>query len=294
MKSGSFRFSLLAIGLLCIFLFLCLRNFPDNNPETRKKLKGSDCLLLAASPYFTNGRKVSGSQNLTFFTDKEIQKWAAALRKRFPDRILLFYLPLHRTKDQNFLISKKDFFPFDSGFLKISHHEFSYIQNILQPKNQLATLKGFLKHFPKADLFLDVFETDSQKAFKSLTPLIKQTVFISSNNEDLLDLLSKERLFKTFYPFKYLVRLALARLIQKDLAVPGAGLLLPQKWMPEAAVREILRQQKKMLFLKTTGPFKKTDQWKGFADGIIIPLKPRESVSLTSHICPSAVSFNLF
>ena len=265
MKSGSLRFAFLATGFLCVFFLLYEKNSPDKNPEVTEtqRSKKSACLLLAASPYFTDGKKAFGSQKFPFFTDKEIQEWATVLKKRFTERALFFYLPLYRTKDNRWLISSKGFFPSHPGFSKISHHKLSHIQNILQPEDSLATLKGFLQHFPKEKLFLNVFETDAEKAQKSLHLLIKQPAFISSNNEPFLELISQERLFKPFYSFKYLIRLSLAGMVQRGFVTPGAGLLLPQEWLPEVTVREEIRQQGKMLFLKTSGPFKKTVLWKG-------------------------------
>ena len=268
---GILRFALLIGFFVCLFVLVF--RFKGQNEEISsfeaglKKSGNSNCLLLAVSPYFEE-KKVFKTKHPLFFTKNELSRWIISLKKNFKSQKFLLYLPLYRTKDNQWLISSKGFFSSPSGILKISHMDLQDIQKIsnFSDKNPPMILKGFLQSFPKERLFLDVFETNAIKGVKYLSSLVQTPVFITSDNERFLNLMSEFDNFKLFYSFKYLVRFQFLRMFQKELALPGSGLVIPDLFSPSVAMIKKIKRQDKMLFLKGQGSLR---SFKLPVDGII-------------------------
>ena len=216
-----------------------------------------------------------------------------SLKNHFKNQDLHIYLPLYRTKDNQWLISSKGFFSASSALLKISHTDFKDIQHIsgFSDKNPL-TLKTFLKTFPKERLFLDVYETNEEKGGKHLTPLIKTPVFITSDNEKLLDLISEFDNFKLFYSFKYLLRFQLLNMLQKELTLPGSGLVVSDLFAPSANTIRKFKEQGKMLFLKGQGSLSSYSKDKHPIDGIITSFPKKEDFQKFKPFCSVKSTFN--
>ena len=296
MKSGVLRFAFLFIFFLFIFVILLMSDFKDWNQEKIQSFKlekeeeeKPPCLLLAVSPYFEE-KKEFGSKNILALAEKEFLQWGASLRNQFKNSEFLFYLPLSRTKDAQWLIFPKSFFSSDSDIIKISHWDFTDIQQMMKLPSEevLMTLKRFLYHFPDAKVFLDVFETDAQKGSNLLNQMIQTSVFITSKNERLLDFVSQTGKFKVFYSFKYLIRFQFLGLFQKKLLLPGSGIMIPAFFSATPLTIKKIKQQSKLVFLRWKDSLNGYNKsLAGSIDGIIISsrfLQQKEFMS-TINFC---------
>ena len=289
MNRGVLRFAFLVVFFLFLFALLLIRGFKDKSEEISASLeeKAKNCFLLAVALPFKENKS---SEKKIFFTEKRIHEWVSSIKNRFANKKVLFYLPLYRTKDSRWLIAGKEFFSTPRGPVKISHENLLDIHKILNFSSEETplTLKDFLFHFPEEELFLEVFETDERKAEKSLRQLIKEkTLFITSNNKKLLDILFHSKNFKIFYSLRYFMRFQFLKVFPGETALPGSGLVIPFSFSPSSAVIERIQRQGKMVFLKSLKPWRQFDRsLKAPVDGIIISSSSLEKVNFQDRLCP--------
>ena len=256
-----------------LFLFLLTWEFKREKQEQSSSLEREvykNCLILALSPSFKESK---GSGEKIFFTKKTIKRWVSSLKNRFKSQVILFYLPLHRTKDNRWLIVEENFFSTPTGPVKISHKNFSDILKLLgfSSGEGPVSLRDFLSYFPGEKLFLEVFETDERKGGESLSQLVQTPVFITSDNEKLLQVLSYSKNFKTFYSLRYLMRFQFLKVFQRETAFPGSGLVIPYSFSPSLSTVEKIKQQGKMVFLKSLGRLPDSfSPLKAPVDGVIL------------------------
>lgn len=271
------------------FLFLLTWEFKGENQERSSSLEREvyqkNCLFLIFSPSFEEG-KGSGEKN--FLTRKAIKRWVSSLKNRFKTQVILFYLPLHRTKDNRWLIAGENFFSTPTGPVKISHKNFSDIFKLLgfSLREGPVSLKDFLSYFPGEKLFLEVFETDERKAGESLSQLVQTPVFITSDNEKLLRVLSYSKNFKTFYSLRYLMRFQFLRIFQREMIFPGSGLVIPYSFSPSLSTLEKIKKQGQMVFLKSLGSFPASSSpLKAPVDGFILSSSSFEKFHFQNPLC---------
>lgn len=182
-----------------------------------------------------------------------------------PSLELLFYLPLHLTKDKRWLVSAnlsplptKQPLPQTASTAKklasgnISQLTLQEIQKHLSSHPPL-TLQDLLRKFPKQKWFLHLMTDNIRVSVENLTdqkePLSK--FHITSNNEKLLDQLSKNRM-TVIYNFRSLLRFQLLRvfLVEKLFSFPGQGLIIPSHLPLSLSTVKRMRHSGQWLFLK--------------------------------------------
>ena len=201
----------------------------------------------------------------------------------------VFYLPLHLTRDNRWLVSESPFFvrqpalteeppqavaakkqsstnpPAERPLFrqsavsprrprapeKISRFTLGEIQKQLSSKKPL-TLKDLLRRFPKQKWFPHFFTENREEAFKSLKDLFEKSpiLYITSNNEKLLQRLSKKPT-AVIYGFRTLVRFQLLGtfLPKKLFSFPGQGLVIPSTLPLSSERMKKLKSAGQQLFL---------------------------------------------
>lgn len=255
LKPGLLRLLTILVPLLALFFILTLISHQTPTPQ-----KTPLCpFILAVSPPFQNptGQAPELFQDINFFRS------VLSHFKIGSDTSLelVFYLPLHFTKDNRWLVSKSPFLPLHtlqqtsqttSLPRKISRLTLEEIEKRLSPRNPL-TLKDMLSRFPNHKWFLNLFTEFPQKAFKSLRDLPKKTstFYLTSHNEKLLNHLSEKQM-TVISSSKSLLRFQLLSIfrLEKLFSFPGQGLVIPSTFFLSPAVKNKLRHYGQWLFLQ--------------------------------------------
>ena len=221
----------------------------------------------------------------------------------YPSLELLFYLPLHFTKDNRWLVSTSPFpsqqqtlqnqssrqtlttdqapqsqqapsFPQSPEnphpYKKTPRLIFKEIQKQLSPHPPL-TLKDLLDRFPNRKWFLHLMTAPPRDSLKNLKSFFEKSsaLYITSHNEKLLKQLLEEEM-PVIYDFKSLLRFQLLGifLLEKLFSFPGQGLIIPSTLPLSLKTAKKLKYSGQWLFLKkethiTSFPEQRLRQVKG-------------------------------
>ena len=233
-------------NLLCPFMLVVLPPW-ENTEKSVPKVKG-----LPSSPWLQN----------THFFRSVLRDFNTG---NYPSLELLFYLPLHFTKDNRWLVSTNPF-----PYKKTSPLIFKEIQERLVPHSPL-TLRDLLDLFPNRKWFLHLMTVPPRDSLKNLKTFSEKAsaLYITSHNEKLLKQLSEEEM-TIIYDFKPLLQFQLLGifLLEKLFSFPGRGLIIPSTLPLSLKAAKKLKHSGQWLFMKketlaTPFPEQKLRQVKG-------------------------------
>ena len=288
---------LFLIMLPLIFLgaaFVLTSTHPTNlqQPHSKPlKQEEQNCNLLLGLSFFSNQKKTqSFSSGVSYLLTQDHLVKALEQTQSLSRRKIFFVLPLVLNKEEEWMISQKNFFILPTGERKqISHLNYSDIIKyqksfqIYQTNNTpesyapALTFKQTLSYLPENSSFLFyLLGSHRQKVIKNLDKALSEItgdIYISSLNDKLLNELQTSPFssaFQILYSFKALIRMEMLSLFPYS-SFKGDGVIAPASFSFTKLDRlTFFNKENKLLFLEKDPPYTNQDlKWIKKSQGLI-------------------------